>query len=175
MGNKSCFPVLPLPCWEYRTFAFAALTSLIGWLQPNLLAKHHMQTPVSNHVYLWHSYQVALGPVFGNPSRLPCFHPAASAPSCSKPPPRAAPDFSCLWPSACSFSAWFQVQGAASKGGAHVGPIPELAPLCLGNLRVSVPAYEPWHLRIPRALTPGGHRSPPGQAVSSFTTNRDLD
>lgn len=145
-----------------------------------ILAKHCTWICSSDHICLQHSLgttnEVAqILAHFSEILRFPSLYSAASARSWNKPPSQAALDFSCLQPSACSLSVWFQVWVAGSKGGAHVGPIPELAPLCLGNLRVSVLAYEPWHLRIPRALTPGGQRSPQGQAVSSFTTNRDLD
>lgn len=53
----------------------------------------------------------------------------------------------------------FQVRVASSKGGMDVGPIQDQAPPCLGNLSVSVLAYEPWHLCIPWVLTWGvrGH------------------
>lgn len=145
-----------------------------------LLAKHCTRICVSDHNCLQHSLcttnkVVPTLTLFSETLRFPPLYPAACAHPWDKPPSWAALDFSCLLPSAYLLSMWFQVWVAGSKGGAHVGPIPELAPLCLGNLRVSVLAYEPWHLRIPRALTPGGQRSPQGQAVSSFTTNRDLD
>lgn len=160
------------------------MTSCISWLRlkllSRLLAKHCTWICISVRICLRHSLsttiKVAQLPTpFSEMLRLPPPYSAASAHSRDKPPSWAAPDFSRPLPSACLLSMWFQVRVAGSKGGAHVGPIPELAPLCLGNLRVSVLAYEPWHLRIPRALTPGGQRSPQGQAVSSFTTNRDLD